>query len=99
MPIEVEFTANGYLHLSDEIAGRYFPADGLVAVVKGAEIWLMPTHSEASGGFLIKRRNRRGDRSVLLSEVLNARAVQGSRIAFWDEHQGALRVALEISIA
>jgi len=99
MPIKVEFTPDGYLHLSGEIAGRYFPTDGVVALVKGPEMWLMPTHNSSSGGFLLKRRNGRGDRSVLIWEVLNMRPVEGARIAFWDEHQGALRVALEASIA
>jgi len=99
MPIEVEFTSDGYLHLSGEIARRYFPTDGVVALVKGPEMWLMPTHNNASGGFLLKRRNGRGDRSVLIWEVLNMRSVAGAHIAYWDEHQGALRVALGASIA
>ena len=99
MPFEVEFTPDGYLHLSGEIAGRYFPTDGLVALVKGPEMWLMPTHTSASGGFILKRRNGCGDRSVLIWEVLKMRRVEGARIAFWDENQGALRVALEASIA
>ena len=99
MPIEVKFTPDGYLHLSGEIAGRYFPTDGVVALVKGPEMWLMPTHASASGGFLLKHCNRRGDRSVLIWEVLQMRSVEGARIAFWDENQGALRVALEASIA
>jgi len=94
MSLEVEFTADGYLHLSGEIAGRYFPTDGIVALVKGPEMWLMPTHSNASGGFLLKRRNGRGDRTVLIWEALQMHSIEGSRIAFWDEHQGALRVAL-----
>jgi hydrogenase maturation protease len=95
MPIEVEFTADGYLHLSQDLAGRYFPSDGVVALVRGPEMWLMPTHSNASGGFFLKRRNSRGDRALLIWEVLQMRTVTGPRAAFWDENQGALRVALE----
>ncbi len=97
MPIQVEFTANGYLHLSGEIAGRYFPADGAVALVRGPEMWLMPTHNSASGGLLLKQRNGRGDRAVLVWEALHKRNVTGPRLAFWDEAHGALRVALEAS--
>jgi hydrogenase maturation protease len=63
-------------------------------MVKGPEMWLMPTHGHASGGFLLKWRNVQGDRTVLIWEATEMRALEGSRIAFWDEHQGALRVAL-----
>jgi len=94
MLLEVEFTANGYLHLPGEIAGRYFPSDALVALVRGPEMWLMPTYNSASGGLIMKRRNGRGDRTVLIWEVLQMRAMDGLRPAFWDEKQGALRVAL-----
>jgi hypothetical protein len=58
-------------------------------------MWLMPTFNSASGGFLLKQKNGRGDRAVLIWEVLHMRALEGSRTAFWDERQGALRVALE----
>jgi hypothetical protein len=95
MSIEVEFTADGYLHLPHEIAGKYFPGDGVVAVVRGPEMWLMPVFNSASGGFLLKQKNGRGDRAVLIWEVLQMRALEGSRTAFWDERQCALRVALE----
>jgi hydrogenase maturation protease len=97
MPIEVEFTHDGYLRLSSEIASRYFPSDGLVALLRGPEMWLMPTHGNASGGSLLKQRNPRGDKAVLVLEELHPRNVVGSRIAFWDEAQGALRVALNAS--
>jgi hypothetical protein len=97
MPIEVEFTAEGYLHIPGEIAGTYFPSDGLVALIRGPEMWLLPTHNSASGGLLLKQRNTRGDKTVLIWEVLRAHAMQGSRVAFWDDRQGALRVALEVS--
>lgn len=99
MPIEVEFTRDGYLRMPGEIACRYFPGDGLVALVRGPEMWLMPTHGNASGGSLLKQRNARGERAVLVLEQLHPRAVNGTRPAFWDEKQGALRVALEVSHA
>ncbi len=94
MSIEVEFTADGYLRLPSEIASRYFPGDGLVALVRGPEMWLMPTHGNAAGGLLLKQRNMLGDKAVLVWEELHAYSVEGRRIAFWDEAQGALRVAL-----
>jgi len=97
MSIEVEFTADGYLRIPGEIASRYFPTDGVVALVKGPEMWLMPTFGNASGGYLLKQRNGRGDRTVLIWEAFGMRTMEGSRMAFWDEHQGALRVALGAS--
>jgi hydrogenase maturation protease len=96
--IEVEFTSDGYLRLSAEIAHRYFPSDGLVAIVRGKEMWLMPTHGNAAGGLLLKQRNARGDKTVLVWEELHAHPVTGHRIAFWDEAQGALRVALDVPV-
>jgi hypothetical protein len=99
MPFEVEFTADGYLHLPGEIACRYFPTDGVVAMVKGREMWLMPTHGHAAGGYLLKRRNARGDRTVLIWEATRMYAIAGARMAFWDEHQGALRVAIGVGCA
>jgi hydrogenase maturation protease len=95
LPIEVEFTPTGHLHLPMEVAAEHFPNDSVVALIHGPEMWLMPTHNASSGGFLLKRRNGKGDRTVLIWEVLGMRAVAGNRLAFWDESQGALRVALE----
>jgi hydrogenase maturation protease len=80
------------------VASRYFPNDGLVALVRGPEMWLMPTFGNASGGSLLKQRNPRGDKTVLVWEELGGRRVVGARIAFWDEAQGALRVALNCAV-
>ncbi len=97
--MQVEFTTDGYLHLAREIATRYFPTDGAVALLRGPEMWLLPTHNNASGGLLLKQRNLHGDRAVLVWESLRRRTITGPRLAFWDESQGALRVALEASHA
>lgn len=94
MTLEVEFTRDGYLRLSSQIANRYFPSGELVARVRGQEMWLMPTHGDTAGGLLLKQRNQLGDKTVLVWEELHARLINGSRIAFWDAAQGALRVAL-----
>lgn len=92
--LEVELTALGYLHLPAELAGRYFPQDVLVALPRGPELWLLPTRGAAAGGLLLKQRNPRGDRSVLIWELLPPGTPPGPRAAFWDERGGALRVAL-----
>lgn len=93
-PLSVEFTGQGYLHLSAEVAREYFPKDVLVALPKGREIWFLPTRGAEAGGLLLKQRNRRGDRSVLIWEALPPGTTAGPRLAFWDPQQGALRVAI-----
>ena len=94
--VAVEFTADGSLRLSAEIARTYFPSDALVAVPRGAELWLMPLVGPEGGGLLLKQRNSHGDRSTLIWEALQAadRQPVGECPAVWDESSGALRVAL-----
>ncbi len=91
---EVEFTANGYLVLQAEVAQEFFPFDVLVALRRGPELWLLPTRGAAAGGLILKQRNPRGDRSVLVRETLDDEVPDGIRPAFWDDANGALRVAL-----
>jgi hypothetical protein len=78
--LEVNLTPQGSLHLAADVARAYFPDDALVAL--------------AAGGLLLKQRNARGDRSVLIWEVLPPDTPFGSYPAFWDARSGALRVAL-----
>lgn len=92
--LQIELTASGYLHLSAELAGAYFPNDLLLALVRGPELWLLPTRGPEAGGLLLKQRNARGDRSVVIWEVLPPDTSPGPRPAFWDEQRGALRAAL-----
>jgi hypothetical protein len=92
--LTIELTAQGYLHLPAELAGRYFPQDVLVALARGHELWLLPTRGAAAGGLLLKQRNARGDRSVLIWELLPPGTLPGPRPACWDEGHGALKVAL-----
>ncbi len=92
----VELTDTGYLHLPAELAEQYFPFDLLFAMVRGKELWLLPARGPGGGGLLLKRRNARGDRSVLIREIVPD-APPASMTAFWDERQSALRVALPAS--
>lgn len=91
---EVLFTSHGYLVLSTETAQAYFPADTILAMRRGLELWLLPTRGAAGGGMVLKQRNPRGDRAVLVREVLEDAGIVGARPAFWDARQGVLRVAL-----
>jgi len=92
--VEIELTAAGYLHLPAELARRHFPADVLVALPRGPELWLLPLRGPQAGGLLLKQRNLQGDRSVLVRELLPEGTPPGPRPAFWDERGGALRLAL-----
>ncbi len=91
--LQVEFTAQGYLHLSAELARRFFPNDLMAARLCEGELWLMPTRGPAAGGLLLKQRNPAGDRSVLIWEVLGGRVVRVA--ARWDDDLGAMRVVLD----
>ncbi len=93
--MQVNFTDNGYLHIPANIAQTYFPEDVLVALMKEEELWLLPLRGAAAGGLLLKQRNRQGDRSVIIWEVLYPHSPQGLCAAYWDEQHGALRVAFE----
>lgn len=92
----LELTDQGYLHLPADLARRYFPNDLLVALVRDAELWLLPTRGPSAGGLLLKQRNRAGERSVLIWEFLPMGVLPGSYVARWDVDHGALRVKLGI---
>lgn len=92
--LEVELTEQGYLHLPADLARQHFPHDLVAAMPRRREVWLLPTRGPGSGGLILKQRNARGDRSLLIWHLLPPGAPTGWRAAFWDASQGALRVAL-----
>lgn len=92
--VVVEFTTDGYLRIDADTAHQYFPGDTTAAAVRDGELVLVPLHSTASGGMLLKQRNAAGDRAVLVREVLHDLLPVGTRAARWDAGQGALRVTL-----
>lgn len=91
----VEVTADGYLHLDASLAERYFPAGVVGALRDGTGLYLVPIRSQANGGHLLKLRNARGDRSLLLREILDNDPTPGRRRVDWDVQRGALVVRLE----
>lgn len=94
--LEVSLTDRGYLHLPADLARQYFPHDLIAAIARAREVWLMPTRGAAAGGLILKQRNARGDRSVLIWHLLPPDTAPGTHPAFWDETNGALRVALPL---
>lgn len=91
-PIELDYNDHGYLILPEWVAQKYFPNDTVALLVKGDEVWILPTRGPASGGLLLKQRNASGDRSLLAAPYLLPETPRGSWPAFWDENAGALRV-------
>jgi len=91
--VQVELTSTGYLHMTAEIAER-FPTGTAIVLLRGDELWLMPVSHPGAGGVLLKYRNPRGDRSVLIQEFLPEDEPPGVRNAIWDEEYGALRIPL-----
>lgn len=85
---------DGYLHLSPETAQRFFPNDSLLVLKRDEELWLLPTRGPAAGGLMLKQRNLRGDRCVLISENLGFAMLEGTFEAHWDATMGALRTRL-----
>lgn len=92
---QLEINEQGYLILSKELSTEYFPEDACVAILRGIELWILPIHNKNSGGFLMKQRNSIGERSVLIHEVLPADWKNGNYSAFWDNENGAIRIALK----
>lgn len=91
--MQVEITASGYLYLPAEGAAR-FPTGTAIALVREGQLWLMPVSHPGAGGLLLKWRNARGDRSVLVQELLPEGTLPGVREAVWDDRAGALRIPL-----
>jgi hydrogenase maturation protease len=95
--IELELTASGYLVVPEPVARAVFPNDVLTTIVREQKLWLYPMRGPGGGGLMLKRRNARGDRCVLLTEVMievgPALAV-GTLLATWDARQAALCIDL-----
>lgn len=91
---EVEITPDGYLRLTQAVAGRFFPGDTLVALRKDDDLVLLPTRGSAGGGLILKQRNPEGDRSVLVAEALDFRVPAGRHAAQWDDRVAGLRIAM-----
>ena len=89
-----ELSGEGYLRISREDAEHFFPQDTLLALWRDGALLLLPTRGAAAGGLMLKQRNARGDRSLLISEVFEFQVPAGRYAAVWDDSVGGLRVEL-----
>lgn len=92
---DVELTESGSLHIDGTFADRRLRAGLVLFDMRNGELVLRPIHHGAVGGFLLKQRNARGDRSVLVKERLIGAPRPGIYRARWDVPRGELRVPLE----
>ena len=97
--MRVELTRGGDLILPAEVAEACFPeAASVLIALRGEELWAMRMGGRAVGGFILKQRNLRGDRSVLVIEPLfEVEWSPGEREGVWDEEERALRVPLLVA--
>ena len=95
---EVEITSDGHLRFDRDVARRFFPEDVLVPLWRDDAFLLLPVRGSAAGGLILKQRNPRGDRSVLIAEATRLvpppgwSAVPGRFVAVWDADVGGLRL-------
>lgn len=99
--MRVELTPSGYLILDAETSASCFAdAPSALVAVRGRELWVVALADGAVGGLILKQRNARGDRSVLVIEQLIGEDWEaGEREAWWDWDERALRVPLCAAVA
>ena len=74
--------------------GGPVPSDAVAAVVRDADLWLIPLRGPRSGS-AAQTAHPAGDRATLIREVLADRIPEGVREAFWDDANKALRIPLD----
>jgi hypothetical protein len=96
--VRVELTERGSLLIPAEVSAACFDhaPSVLVGGVEG-ELRVVAIGARAVGGLILKQRNARGDRAVLVSEQLPAHWDPGEREATWDAEERTLRVPLVLA--
>ena len=86
---------HGALYLSAAACEQYFSnIDAVALVQRGGALVVLPVRYAAAGGYLLKRRNRRGDRVVSAPDFFRACGFDDDAAvaleARWDDRQAAL---------
>ncbi|NLI67234.1 MAG: hydrogenase maturation protease [Bacilli bacterium] len=92
--MKCQITENGYLQMPAEIAETYFQTNAIIVVPQEEHLLVMPVSYVGAGGLILKYRNKKGDRSVFITEFLPEDVDYGERTVEWDEEALALRVPL-----
>lgn len=94
----VEVTVSGHLRVPAALARARFASDacGLGLVERGGhlELHMIPLQGPANGGQLLKQRNLKGDRVLLVRETLSDDLPVGNHQTRWDHTLGVLVVDL-----
>lgn len=89
----------GSVYLPAALAAAHFPgAASVVILIREGRLCILPVHSVAAGGCLLKVRNAAGDRVATAPDVFRAHGLEDWAFegleALWSPEQGALIVAL-----
>ena len=93
---------HGNLYLDSELYNSFFAGIETVALLpKAPGFLIMPVHSQASGGRLLKVRNARGDRVVTATDFFQECGInydhESVYSVHWDRELSALFVNLDSS--
>ncbi len=91
--MQFELTAQGYLILDAAVVAQHFTTGTVIVLHREGELLVMPVHDRTAGGLLLKQRNARGDRSVLVTEFVGDHP-GGLLVGHWDAEGRALHIAL-----
>lgn len=85
----------GGLYMAAAVCERYFAdADAVALVRRGGDLAVLPVRHAAGGGYLLKRRNKGGDRVVTAPEFFRSCGfvddVGVALEAHWDDRTTAL---------
>lgn len=95
--MRVELTDRGTLLIPAEVSRTCFnDAPSVLVGGRPDEIRLIAIGPRAVGGLILKQRNLRGDRAVLVVEQLPEAWDPGERDATWDADERTLRVPLRL---
>ncbi|NPA41937.1 MAG: hydrogenase maturation protease [Aquificae bacterium] len=93
--VEVELTEEGYIKIPASIAKEKFSGSMSVLVLpRGMDFYIIPLPTDRQGGLILKRINSKGDRAVLVWELLPPGVKPGPKKAFWNEEEKSLVVSL-----
>ena len=89
--------AGGRIYLDRELHERYFRNLETVSLLRdGEDLLIVPVASAASGGYLMKIRNSRGDRVIEAADVLRDSGLEDApgqeKAISWSSSRAALRV-------
>jgi hypothetical protein len=89
---------HGDIYLAREIYDRYFAGlEGVILLRRDRDLCILPVRHLAAGGYLLKLRNKAGDRVVNAPDFLREQGID-EKVALelpvvWSSEQGALVAA------